>query len=50
MLTIFVRVFGVFLLVGGTANILGNFGDFEEIMKGIGTIFGGLIVLALCMG
>ncbi len=50
MLTIIASLFGAFLLVGGAANILGNLRNFEEIMKGIGTIFGGLILVLLCMG
>lgn len=43
-------LFGVFLLIGGVGNILGNLKDFEEIMKGLGTILIGLIILVLCMG
>lgn len=50
MLTFIATVFGFFLLIGGALNVLCNRKSFEEILKGIGTIFGGLIVLLLCMG
>ena len=50
MLTFIATVFGFFLLIGGALNVLCNLKSFEEILKGIGTIFGGLIVLLLCMG
>ena len=46
-------IFGVFLLIGGVGNILGNlkgFDAFEQTMKGIGTIFIGLVIIVLCMG
>ena len=50
MLTFIATVFGIFFLIGGALNVLCNLKSFEEILKGIGTIFGGLIVLLLCMG
>lgn len=50
MFTFLAILFGSLLVVGGIANILGNFKDFEEIMKGVGTIFAGTIVILLCIG
>ncbi len=50
MFTVLATLFGILLIVGGIANILGNLKEFKEIMKGIGTVLVGFIVLALCMG
>ena len=50
MFTFLAILFGSLLVVGGIANILGNFKDFEEIMKGVGTIFAGSIIILLCIG
>ncbi len=50
MLTVIAAVLGVLFFIGGLLNIICNIKSFEEIGKGLLTIFGALVILSLCIG